>query len=83
MFQGPKLTLDSSLLETEQSHTQSFSTSHGGLEEEKEQPVTSAATSSSKDGEARVASAVGVCAVLLVEVHSLTVANVTADEVCW
>ncbi|XP_045049951.1 CD44 antigen isoform X7 [Desmodus rotundus] len=31
---------------TQQSHTQSFSTSHGGLEEDKEQAVTSAPTSS-------------------------------------
>ncbi|XP_032696880.1 CD44 antigen isoform X14 [Lontra canadensis] len=34
---------------TKQSQTQSFSTSHGGLEEDKDQPVTSAPTSSSKD----------------------------------
>ncbi|XP_045681285.1 CD44 antigen isoform X7 [Phyllostomus hastatus] len=34
---------------TQQSHTQSFSTSHGGLEEDKEQPVTPTATPSSKD----------------------------------
>ncbi|XP_047546852.1 CD44 antigen isoform X1 [Lutra lutra] len=33
----------------QQSQTQSFSTSHGGLEEDKDQPVTSASTSSSKD----------------------------------
>ncbi|XP_032696875.1 CD44 antigen isoform X9 [Lontra canadensis] len=33
----------------QQSQTQSFSTSHGGLEEDKDQPVTSAPTSSSKD----------------------------------
>ncbi|KAM5318927.1 CD44 antigen isoform 4-T4 [Glossophaga mutica] len=31
---------------TQQSHTQSFSPSHGGLEEDKEQPMTSTATSS-------------------------------------
>lgn len=52
LFHGSKLTLDSSLLETEQSQTHSFSTSHGGLEEDKDQPVTSAPTSSSKDGKA-------------------------------
>ncbi|XP_012913452.1 CD44 antigen isoform X17 [Mustela putorius furo] len=34
---------------TKQSQTHSFSTSHGGLEEDKDQPVTSAPTSSSKD----------------------------------
>ncbi|XP_036984128.2 CD44 antigen isoform X9 [Artibeus jamaicensis] len=34
---------------TQQSHTQSFSTSHGGLEEDKEQPMTSTAPSSSED----------------------------------
>ncbi|XP_016061700.1 PREDICTED: CD44 antigen isoform X2 [Miniopterus natalensis] len=34
---------------TQQSHTQSFSTSHGDLEEDKDQPVTSTPTSSSKD----------------------------------
>ncbi|XP_059261829.1 CD44 antigen isoform X7 [Mustela nigripes] len=33
----------------QQSQTHSFSTSHGGLEEDKDQPVTSAPTSSSKD----------------------------------
>lgn len=52
--------LDSSLVETEQSHTQSFSTSHGGLEEDKEQPMTSTPTSGSKDCKAQVASAMGV-----------------------
>ncbi|XP_036182114.1 CD44 antigen isoform X27 [Myotis myotis] len=35
---------------TKQSHTQSFSTSHGGLEEDKGQPMTSTPTSS-KDGD--------------------------------
>ncbi|XP_045049952.2 CD44 antigen isoform X8 [Desmodus rotundus] len=34
---------------TQQSHTQSFSTSHGGLEEDKEQAVTSAPTSSTRN----------------------------------
>ncbi|KAM5318925.1 CD44 antigen isoform 2-T2 [Glossophaga mutica] len=34
---------------TQQSHTQSFSPSHGGLEEDKEQPMTSTATSSTRD----------------------------------
>ncbi|XP_024414585.2 CD44 antigen isoform X14 [Desmodus rotundus] len=34
---------------TKQSHTQSFSTSHGGLEEDKEQAVTSAPTSSTRN----------------------------------
>ncbi|XP_036182135.1 CD44 antigen isoform X46 [Myotis myotis] len=36
--------------DTKQSHTQSFSTSHGGLEEDKGQPMTSTPTSS-KDGD--------------------------------
>lgn len=54
--------LDSSLIETEQSHTQSFSTSHGGLEEDKDQSMMSTPTSSSKDGKAQVASVMGVFA---------------------
>ncbi|XP_035885127.1 CD44 antigen isoform X12 [Phyllostomus discolor] len=36
---------------TQQSHTQSFSTSQGGLEEDKEQPVTPTAAPSSNDGD--------------------------------
>lgn len=61
--------LDSSLIETEQSHTQSFSTSHGGLEEDKDQPMMSTPTSSSKDGFSYGC----LCTVSLVEVHSLAV----------
>lgn len=57
MFHGSKLIPDSSLIETEWSDTLSFSTSHGGLEEDKEHPTTSAPTSSSKDCKAQVASA--------------------------
>lgn len=49
--------LDSSLLETEQSKTQSFSTSHGDWEEDKDHPVTSTPTASSKDGKAQLAPA--------------------------
>ncbi|XP_036896396.1 CD44 antigen isoform X6 [Sturnira hondurensis] len=40
---------DSLAVTTQQSHTQSFSTSRGGLEEDKEQPLTSTAPSSSED----------------------------------
>ncbi|XP_036896395.1 CD44 antigen isoform X5 [Sturnira hondurensis] len=42
---------DSLAVTTQQSHTQSFSTSRGGLEEDKEQPLTSTAPSSSEDGD--------------------------------
>ncbi|XP_036113615.1 CD44 antigen isoform X10 [Molossus molossus] len=34
---------------TQQSHTQSFSTAHGGLEEDKDQPMTSTPTSSNRN----------------------------------
>lgn len=44
--------LDSSLIETEQSHTQIFSTSHGGLAEDKDYAVTSTSASSREDGKA-------------------------------
>lgn len=44
--------LDSSLIETEQSDTQIFSTSHGGLAEDKDYAVTSTSASSREDGKA-------------------------------
>lgn len=50
--------LDSSLIATEWSHTQRFFTSHGGLEEDTDHPMTSTPTSSSKDCKAQVASAI-------------------------
>lgn len=53
-----KITLASSLIETEHSHSQSFSTSHGELEEDKEQTTISPVTSSSKDYNAQLASAI-------------------------
>lgn len=56
---GPKLILDSSLIETEQSDTHSFSPSHGGLEEDKGHSTTATPTSISKDCKAHVASAIG------------------------
>ncbi|XP_058995652.1 CD44 antigen isoform X8 [Mustela lutreola] len=46
---NPEVLLQTTTRMTEQSQTHSFSTSHGGLEEDKDQPVTSAPTSSSKD----------------------------------
>lgn len=49
--------LGSSLIETEQSPTQTFPTSHGGLEEDKDHLMTSTPTSSSKDCRAQLASA--------------------------
>lgn len=58
LFHDYKLILDSSLIETEQSATQSFSTSRGGLEEDKDHPMTATPTSSSKDWKAQVASAI-------------------------
>jgi hypothetical protein len=48
--------LDSSLIETEQSHSQSFSTSQGEMEEDKEHPTTSTLPSSSKNYKAQLAS---------------------------
>lgn len=55
---GPKLTLDSSLIETEQSDTHSPSPSHGSLEEDKDHSTTATPTSISKDWKAHVASAI-------------------------
>lgn len=77
---GPQLILDSSLIETEQSDTHSFSPSHGGLEEDQGHSTTAAPTSISKNCKAHVASAIAksqstMCAfaVSLVEVHQLAV----------
>ncbi|XP_058995658.1 CD44 antigen isoform X9 [Mustela lutreola] len=45
---NPEVLLQTTTRMTEQSQTHSFSTSHGGLEEDKDQPVTSAPTSSNR-----------------------------------